>query len=264
MVSIPKYFVMPKLSHRFWKVWSRNKDVFMKTFRTNFLIPLLEPILYLAAMGLGLGLFIQQVDGVPYIQFIAPGLVAVSMMNAAFFECTYASYVRMYYQKTFDAIISTPLSVEEVIAGEILWGATRSLISVSIVLAVITAWGLTNGFLFLLIIPFSFLVGLLFASLAMCCTAIVPSIDTYNYPFFLFITPMFLFSGTFFPITILPPSIQFFAEILLPLTHGVNITRGLTLGRFDPSMLLSLLWLSIVAAVFFILAINLMVKRLVK
>ena len=264
MTSLSTYFRIPRLSYRLWKVWTRDKDVFMRTFRTNFLVPLLEPILYLAAMGLGLGLFIQNVDGVPYIKFIAPGLVAVSMMNAAFYECTYGSYVRMYFQKTFDAIIATPVSAEEVIAGEILWGATRSLISTSIVLAVITAWGLIDSLLFLLVIPFSFLVGLLFASLAMCCTALVRNIDTFNYPFFLFITPMFLFSGTFFPITILPQPVQLFAQLFLPLTHSVNITRALTLGQIGISIIPSLLWLSVVSVFFFILAVNLMVKRLVK
>ena len=258
------YLKIPKLSYRLWKVWVRDRDVFLKTFKTDLLVPLLEPILYLVAMGFGLGSFVQEVGGVPYTQFIAPGLVSISMMYASFFECTYSSYVRMYYQKTYDAIIATPVSLEEVVAGEILWGATRSLINSSIVLGVVVVWGLANGPSFLLIIPFSLIVSLLFASIAMCCTALVPSIDSFNYPSFLFITPMFLFSNTFFPITILPNPVQIFAQLFLPLTHTVNITRGLTLGRFDTSMLLSLLWLAAASAIFFTLSINLMKKRLIR
>lgn len=264
MKPFSSYFKFPKLTYRLWKVWVRDRDVFMKTFKTDLLIPLLEPLLYLVAMGFGLGLFISEVNGVSYIQFIAPGLVSISIMYASFSECTYSSYVRMYFQKTYDAIVATPVSLEEVVAGEVLWGATKGLINGSIVLAVVAVFGLVNGPLFLLVIPFSFFIGLLFSSFGMCCTALVPSIDSFNYPFFLYITPMFLFSGTFFPITILPKPVQLFAQIFLPLTQTVNITRGLTLGIPELSMLLDLLWLVVVTVVFFVLSINLMVKRLIK
>jgi len=242
----------------------RNKDVFMKTYKTNFLPSLLEPVLYLLALGLGLGGFVQAINGQPYINFIAPALVAVSMMFSAFYECTFASFVRMYYQKTFGAIIATPVSIEEVITGEILWGATKSLINSSIVLAVIVAFGLVPSPLFLLVPPLSFLVGLLFSAIAMCFTAIVPNIDAFNYPNFLFITPMFLLSGTFFPLTSMPEFLQVAAQIFLPLANAVEVTRSLVLGNIQLSILLNLAWMLIVTPVFFILAINLMKKRLIK
>ena len=257
-------FRVPKLSYRVWKVWSRNKDVFMKTYKTNFLPSLLEPILYLLALGLGLGGFVQPINGESYIQFIAPALVAVSMMYSSFYECTYASYVRMYFQKTFDAIIATPITIEEVITGEILWGATKSLINSSIVLVVILVFGLIPSPLFLLIPPVAFLVGLLFSAIAMCFTAITPNIDAFNYPSFLFITPMFLLSGTFFPLTTLPEILQIIAQIFLPLTNAVNITRSLALGNIQFSMVTNLVWILIVTPIFFVLAINLMKKRLIK
>ncbi|MFQ6067985.1 MAG: ABC transporter permease [Candidatus Bathyarchaeia archaeon] len=242
----------------------RDRDVFMKTYKANFLPPLLEPILYLLALGFGLGGFVQLIDGESYIQFIAPALVAVSMMFSAFFECTYGSFVRMYYQKTFDAIIATPVSLEEVIAGELLWGATKSLINSSIVLGVTAAFGLTPSLLFLLIPLVSFLVGLLFSAIAMCFTALSPSIDSFNYPFFLFITPMFLLSGTFFPLSALPQVIQVMAQLFLPLTHAVMLARALTLGKLEPTLLLNLGWLLAVTPAFFVLSINLMKKRLIK
>ena len=114
-----QYLRPPLLTRRTLHVWQRNRNVFTKTFRVNFLPPLLEPLLYLLSLGYGLGVFVTQINGVSYPRFIAPALLAISIMNAGFFETTYASYVRMYFQKTFDAIIATPLSIEEVITGEI-------------------------------------------------------------------------------------------------------------------------------------------------
>ncbi|MEZ5334494.1 MAG: hypothetical protein R2741_04255 [Methanolobus sp.] len=125
-MNIVDYFRIPGISKRSYKVWQRNKDVFMKDIKLNFLPPFLEPIMYLVALGFGLGKFIDTIDGVPYAKFIAPALIAVSVMYASFFECSYSSYVRMYYQKTFDAIIATPLTIEDVIAGELIWGATKA------------------------------------------------------------------------------------------------------------------------------------------
>jgi lipooligosaccharide transport system permease protein len=264
MTNMLSLFRVPRLSYRVWKVWMRNKDVFMKTYKTNFLPSLLEPVLYLLALGLGLGGFVQPINGEPYINFIAPALVAVSMMFSSFYECTFASFVRMYFQKTFDAIIATPVNIEEVITGEILWGATKSLINSSIVLAVIVAFGVVPSPMFLLIPPVSFLVGLLFSAIAMCFTAIVPNIDSFNYPNFLFITPMFLLSGTFFPLTSMPEILQVGAQIFLPLTNAVTITRALALGNINLSILFNLAWMLIVTPALFILAINLMKKRLIK
>lgn len=262
---VVSYFRIPKLSYRVWRVWRRDQDVFMKTYKVNFIPPLVEPIFYLVGLGFGLGGFVQSSqEGLPYIVFIAPGLVATSMMFSSFFECTYGSFVRMYYQKTFDAIIATPVSLEEVIAGELLWGATKSLINSSIVLAVVSVLGLVSTPLALLIPPLSFLVGLLFSALAMCFTAIVPNIDSFNYPSFLFITPMFILSGTFFSIANLPIGVQAVANVFFPLFHAVTLARALMVGRLGATLLLSLLWLLVTTPFFFVLCINLMKKRLIK
>ena len=235
----------------------------MKTYRVNFLPPFLEPLLYLFALGFGLGRFVDVMEGMSYARFIAPALISVSVMNSAFFECTFGSYVRMYYQKTFDAIIATPLSIDEVITGELLWGATRSLIYATIMLPVIAVFGLIDLSTSLLIIPFSFIAGFLFAAIGMCFTAVTPNINSLNYPTFLFITPMFLFSGTFFPLSLLPEPIQYFALAALPLTHVVRITRALTLASLNSTLLLSLVWIVSVSLVLFVLAVNLMKRRLI-
>jgi lipooligosaccharide transport system permease protein len=265
----PARFSLPKLSYRVWKVWHRNFDVFTKTLKVNFLPSLLEPILYLLAFGFGLGGFIPSIQGQSYIAFIAPALVAISVMNGSFFECTFASFVRMYFQKTFDAIVATPVSVEEVVAGELLWGATRATINTTIVLAVVAAFGLISTPLFLLVIPLAFFGGLMFASMAMCFTSLAPNIDFFNFPSFLFLTPMFFLCGTFFPLTSLPSAAQGVA-MALPLTHVVDVTRALVSGHLEPILGLnplilvsvSLIWITAVAVFFFILSINLMKKRL--
>jgi lipooligosaccharide transport system permease protein len=261
---IASYFRPPKLTYRLWKVWRRDFDVFMKTYKVNFFPPLLEPIFYLIALGFGLGAIVTSIEGVRYIQFIAPALVAISMMYGSFFECTYGSFVRMYYQKTFDAIIATPVSVEEVIAGELLWGATRAAINSTIVLAVVAAFGLVSGPLCLIVPLVAFFAGLTFSAIGMTFTAIAPNIDFFNYPGFLFITPMFLLSGTFFPLETLPPLVQTAALVFLPLPHLVKITRGLVLGDVSLSLLISVGWLAVVTLVFFVLSVNLMKKRLIK
>jgi len=269
----PAPFSFPKLTYKVWKVWHRNFDVFMKTIKVNFLPSLLEPILYLLAFGFGLGGFIPNINGQPYINFLAPALVAVAIMNGSFFECTFASFVRMYFQKTFDAIVATPVSVEEVVAGELLWGATRSTINATIVLAVIALFGLITSPLFLLVPLIAFFGGLLFACIAMCFTAIAPNIDFFNYPSFLFVTPMLFLCGTFFPLTspTIPSSLQSVAMAILPLTHVVNLTRGaIAPGSVEPILglrpelliAISVFWLVLVTVFFFILAINLMKKRL--
>ena len=255
--------ILPQLTYRVWRVWRRDFDVFMKTYKVSFVPPLLEPIFYLAAFGLGLGQFVTGIPGT-FIQFIAPALVAITIMYSSFFECTYGSFVRMYFQKTFDAIISTPISIEEVIAGEMLWGATRSLIGATIVLAVVSAFGLISSPLFLLIPIVAFFAGLTFSSIAMCFTALAPNIDFFNYPGFLYITPMFLLSGTFFPITTLPISMQIFAQAVFPLTHTVFLARGLMFGTLDSSLLISLGWIAIATTVFFVLSIRLMKRKLIK
>ena len=254
---------MPRVGRRTWKVWRRDSKTFMKTYKTNFIPPLLEPILYLLAFGFGLGGFVVLSGGVSYVKFIAPALVAISMMTAAFFECTFGSFVRMYFQKTFDAIIATPVDVDEVIMGELLWGASKSTIYTVIVLGVITAFGLASYPLALLIIPFSFLAGLLFAGLGMMFTAVSPNIDTLSYPTSLYITPMMLIAGTFFPLSAMPVAIQQFSWLLVPLVHVTNITRELAYGHLGMDSVLSLVWILIGTALVVVLSINMMRRRLI-
>jgi len=259
--------ILKNISWRAWRVWQRNFDVYKATWKVNFIPPILEPLLYLLAFGVGLGHLVNNVSfqgqTISYLKFIAPGLVATTIMNHGFFETTYASFVRMYYQKTYNAILSTPLLLEDVILGEIIWGATKALMAGAIMLVIANIWGLISWSATLIILAIAFLAGMAFSSLGMCFTAVVKDIEMFNFPVFLFITPMFLFSGVFFPISSLPAWAQYVANVL-PLTFLVSSLRSLALGHFHQAQTAQLFLLAVIALVCTFLSIALMKKRILK
>jgi lipooligosaccharide transport system permease protein len=255
------------ISKRFFRVWQRNLTVYQKIWKISFIPPLCEPLFYLLAFGIGLGALVGKLvyrgTEVSYIAFIAPALIAINIMNNSFFETTYASFVRMYHQKTFDAMLTTPLSIEEIITGEIIWGATKSVIATAIMQAVISLFGLIHYPAGLLIIPVAFLGGIAFGAIGMYFTSITPTIDMFNLPIFLFITPLFLFSGTFFPVENLPSWAQTLA-VIFPLTHLVTLVRSLAFGILNMQLLWSTMYLFTFSLIFFPIAIIKMRKRLIK
>lgn len=250
----------PKGALRFWQ---RNAFVFRRIFPESIALNFIEPVIYLLAMGVGLGTYISTMGGLPYLTFVATGLVAIAAMFGATFECTYNAYVQMYYEKAYDAIITTPLGVEDVVVGEIFWGATRSLIYGTIFLIVIALFGVVTSPLALLIPPMFFLAGLMFSVIAMTFTAVNPSIDYFTFYFALFVTPMFMFSGIFFPLDALPDWVHV-AAWLTPLSHVVRLSRGLALGVWDATHLWDLVWMLVVTGALFPLPVVLMRRRLIK
>ena len=247
---------------RAFRVWQRNFTVYTKLYKSSLALNFVEPVLYLAALGLGLGAFVKEIRGVPYINFIAPGIIASSAMFAAAYECTYGTYVRMFYQKTFDAILVTPVNVDDLIAGELIWGASKSMLYGTIIMAVISAFGLVSSPLILVVIPILFFSGMIFAEISMIFVAIVPGIDSFNYFYTLFMTPMFLFSGIFFPIETLPPLVSKIA-FFTPLYHLVNVCRSAALGQLRGS-LWDIAWLLLVAIILAPYPFRLMKKRIIK
>ncbi len=258
---------MRNISWRFLSVWQRNLIVYRKIWKVNFMVPLLEPAFYILAFGLGFQGLVTNLSyggqALTYTQFMAPALIGISIMYNSFFETTYASFVRMYYQKTFDGMMTTPLSLEEIILAEIVWSATKAAAAAAIMLLVLGLFGFVVFPSGLLVIPLAFLGGLAFGSIGMFFTGITPSIDMFNLPIFLFITPMFLFSGTFFPVAGLPVWAQS-AALAFPLYHLVELTRLFCLGRVETSPLLSLSYLVLFTLCFLFLALTTMRRRLVK
>ncbi len=246
-----------------FRVLRRNLTVFRKTWKTNIFFNFVEPLLYLAAMGWGLGSFVGEINGLPYVQFIAPGLIASSAMWSASAECTYDSYIRMHYQKTYHAIVATPVELGEVVVGDMLTGVFKSVLYGSVILLVIAALGLVPSPWALAVPLVLVLCGFVFAELGMIWTGIVPNIDSFSYFFTLVVTPMFLFSGVFFPIEALPEAVRLVAWFL-PLYHIVVLLRSLVLGAVTPALLLHILWLLVFILAFFTLPLRLMRKRLVK
>lgn len=244
------------------RVWQRHLKVYTKLYRSSIALNFVEPVLYLAALGLGLGAYVKEIDGVPYINFIAPGIIASSSMFAAAYECSYGTFVRMTFQKTFDAILATPVNIDDLVAGELLWGATKSMIYGTIIIIVIALFGLVKSPLVVLIIPVIFLSGLLFSEISMMFAALVPGIESFNYFFTLFMSPLFLFSGIFFPVNTLPLVVVKLAWFT-PLYHVVNICRSLSYGKITP-ILGDVAWLLVVTALLLPYPFRLMKKRLIK
>ena len=262
MISI---FKVPDISFRAYRVWQRNRDSYKRFYKANLIGSLGEPVMFLFGMGLGIGGYLASMEGVSYIQFIASGIIMGPAMYSATFECTFGSYTRMMGQKTYDGILATPLTVGDIVMGDILWGATKSLISGGIMLAIIIMAGLMKGpVIFIIpILMLIFLVGLMFASMAMIATALSPSYEFFSYYFTLTLTPMFFFSGVFFPLEKFPLIIKGLSY-LLPLTYAVNISRSLVTENFSYTALSGFPLLLALTIILVIVAVNMIEKRVVK
>jgi lipooligosaccharide transport system permease protein len=171
--------------------------------------------------------------GTSYIVFLAAGTICYSTMNSASFEALYSGFARMHEQRTWEAIMNTPVTLDDIVLAEILWAASKSVMSGIAVLAVVWLLGLSHSPLSLWLIPLALLVGLCFAALGLIMTALAPSYDFFMYYFTLVVTPMMLLCGVFFPVTQLPPFWQAAAQAL-PLTHAVDIARPLMMGAVPP------------------------------
>ncbi len=249
-------------SWRSYRMWQRNRDVFLRLWRSEVPGFTIEPVIILLAFGVGLGTYVA-VGGQSYMEFIAPGLVASYSMFAAIFECTYGTFTRLEFQNTFDAILATPLSAEDITAGEIFWGATRSMMTGSAILAIAAIFQLVHSPWALLIPLVCLLQGVVFSALAVIFTSLVPAIYTFNYFYTLFINPMFFVSGVFFPLTSFPQILQDLSWIA-PLTPAVYLTRSLFNGRFEPNPFLSLGLLVALGTIFFAISLVTMRRRLTR
>ena len=255
------------VSYRSYRVWQRNRDVVFRLWFVELVPSIFGPLIVLTALGLGLGVFVELEGDQQYIEFLTPGMLALFPMLWAMFDCGWGAYGRMNMQGIYDAVIATPLNVEDVIAGEIFFGATRgSFQAVHILIAALLftpAYGLIDSPLALLAIPLAFLAGILFGAMAMCFTSVAPSMSAYNFLWAFIISPMFWFGGAFYPLDRLPAGMQIVAQFI-PLTHIVAINRGLIEGQLEWSHLGNLAYVTAAAAGFFALALWSMRRRLIK
>ena len=251
-----------------WAVWMRNLTVYRHTWVMNVLPNFFEPLLYLVGMGVGLGAYVASgLEGKDYLTFIAPGLMTAAAMNGASFEATYNMFVKMHFAKLYDAYLGTPVEVVDIVVGELLWAITRALVYGLAFLAVLL--GFTEAGYPLVTSPAAVLLplvlaltGALFALIGQLFTAKVTVIDLYSYYFTLFLTPLFLFSGIFFPVTRFP----YGAEIawFTPLYHTVRLTRGLAQGPLGTEHAADLAWIVAVVAALLWAVPRSMRKRMIR
>ena len=244
------------------RVWRRDARVFSKLWKSALLPNFFDPLFYLVAMGFGLGTYLATIEGIPYKQFIAPGLVASAVMWAASFEVTWNVFIKMEESRLYDAVLTTPVEVEEIVAGEVAWAATRAVVYGTAFLLVVTAFGLVESAWAVLTPLFLVIGGACFGMLGLTFTALTPRIDLYSYYFTLFITPLFLFSGIFYPLDELPQWVTVVAWFT-PLYHLVEITRGLVLGADALPIVENALWLCLVTVALFPVPVRAMRRRLV-
>jgi lipooligosaccharide transport system permease protein len=256
-VSIPNLFT------RLHSVWFRHVLVYTRNLLSNGLPPFLEPLIFLAGVGLGLGKYIVSMDGIPYLQFLASGLLVTSAMYTAAFECTYGTFIRLEFDKVYDGMLAAPIRVNDLIIGEILWAGTKGFFFSFAVLVVVTAFRvlpLSYG-LFSPII--GFITGMMFATIALLVTSFVKTINHFNFFLTGVLSPMFFFSGVVFPVSSLPEILQPVAE-LMPLTHSVRLVRAFCNIQFETGLILDFLYCIVVTVLFGFLAIRRLKKRLIQ
>jgi lipooligosaccharide transport system permease protein len=253
------------LSYRAFYVWKRNLMSYKRFVIPTFLVSLGEPLFYLITFGVGLGAYVGVIGNRSYLEFLVPGVMVSTVMMAATFECLYGTFVRMIHEKIYDALISSPVSAEDIVAGDIAWGITRGIINGSLLVAVGAMLGVVHlsilGIVLMVLLMTA--MGFIFSSLAMIVTAFAPNFDFFNYYSELFITPMFFFSGVFFPLDKFPGWVRILANCL-PLTHGVEISRAIFSGTYSSSLLINLFIIVCFAAAGFSLALIFMKRRLIK
>ena len=243
-------------------VWWRNAALYRRTWKFNILPNFFEPLLYLVSIGIGVGAYISEMGGTSYVAFLAPGLVAVAAMNGASFEVTYNAFVRMNFEKTYAAMLTTPIQPDDVLAGEILWAMTRSSIYGGCFWIVIAAVGLAPLPAALLALPLIPLTGLLFAALGIAFSLRIPSIDLFSFYFTLFLTPLFLFSDVFFPLAERLSGIWLWVAEALPLLHPVRLLRHAFRGEWSPILLWDLAYVLVLSAALLALAARVTRRRL--
>jgi lipooligosaccharide transport system permease protein len=244
-------------------VWRRNLLVWRKLALPSVLGNLADPLLYMVGLGFGLGSMVREMQGVSYVAFLAGGIVCSSTMMTASFEAMYSGFSRMHVQRTWDAIINAPLTLDDVTLGEWVWAASKALLSGCAVLLVAAALGLVKSWLALAVVPVILIAGLVFSALGLIITALSPSYDFFSYYFTLAITPMMLLCGVFFPLEQLPDAVRAVAQAL-PLTHAVALSRPLLQGALPAHAGVHVLVLALYAAVGYAIARHLLRKRILK
>lgn len=253
--------VLPELSLRFVPVWRRNLRVWRKLLVPSILGNFGEPLLYLFLFGYGFGRLVGEIERMPYMDFLASGIVCSSVMFTSSFEALYSAFTRMTQQQTWSTMLNAPLNVDDIVLGEVAWAATKGCFSGAAILLVAALAGLVAGPAALWVLPLTLLIGFCFGAVAMIMTALSPSYDFFLYYFTLALTPMLLLSGVFFPISELPGVVAA-AAFALPLAHAVAVVRPLMTGGTLELVALHLAVVAAWGAVALVVATRILRRRL--
>lgn len=248
---------------RFVHVVRRNYLVWRKLLGSALVGHLADPLIWLVGLGFGLGSLLPSVGGLSYMAFLGSGMLCYSVMNSASFEGLWSAFTRLKMQRTWESILQAPMTVTDIVVGEWVWAALKGVLSGVAILLVMSALGLVKSFTALWVLPIVLLVGLTFAGLALIVTALAKAYDLFTYYFSLFIMPMMLVSGVFFPSEQLPKAVQYVAQAL-PLAHATALARGLVVGAPLDNIPLHVGVLLLYSTVTVIIATRLVQKRLSK
>jgi lipooligosaccharide transport system permease protein len=252
---------VPQMSLRWFPVWRRNLLVWRKLALASVLSNIADPLFFMLGLGFGIGSFVHDIDGLPYIAFIGTGMVCQSAMFTASFEGMYSAFSRMFVQRTWDAIINAPIALDDVVLAEWIWAATKSVISTIAILLVLMALGYGHTWYALWVLPLGLLIGLVYGGFGLIMTALAPGYDFFTYFFTLVLTPTLLLSGVYYPVAQMPHALQILASIL-PLSHAVDLARPLLAGRMPAGLALHLAVLCAYAGATFAVAVHLTRRRL--
>lgn len=209
----------------------RNWTVYKKDLIANISPTVADPALIMVSLGLGLGSYVTDVQGMTYMQYLAPGLTVATALFTSFFESSYGFYVRMTYENVFKAMLTTPIGVNEVVLGELLWVALKGAVMAIGVAIVLALFGMmANPWLIPALGTVGFLVGLTCGAMGLLATALVNNINQFQTVYSFVIAPLYFLSGIFFPIEQMSPPVRFVAQ-LFPLIHGVKIAQALFWNR---------------------------------
>jgi len=227
---------------RFLPVYRRNLLVWRKLAVASVIGNIADPLIILVAFGYGLGTLLRQVDGVPYIVFLAAGSMCMSTMMAASFESLYSAFSRMHVQHTWESLLNAPLELDDIVIAEWLWAATKSVMSGLAIVTVVWLLDISRAPTLVLALPVVALTGLVFGAIGLCVNALARGYDFFTYYFTLVLTPMIFLSGVYYPVAQLPGWLATIAGAL-PLAAAVELARPLVLGRLPEAPLVPLLTL---------------------
>ncbi len=252
----------PPLHYRLYAVWYRHFRVYTRNLISNGLPPFLEPLIFLAGIGLGMSRYVDEMAGIPYLLFLATGLPISTAMFTAAFECSFGTFIRLEFDHVYDGMLAAPITLSDLLVGEILWAGTKGLFFSSAVILIMSLFGQAPMPASLLSPLIGLFTGIMFGSMSLLVTSFVKTINHFNFYFTGFISPMFFFSGVVFPLENLPAVLRYAAEVF-PLTHSVRMARSFVFGRIGATIWIDMAYISLFTALCAFLAIRRLGKRLI-